>query len=94
MKLLKVIHAPHGSGKKLVAIFDNDGRQKKIPFGAYNSETFSEGASNEKRLAYIARHKVNEDWSTINAGSLSRYVLWEKPSISAGVAFFKKKYNV
>lgn len=89
-KLVKVVHTPATSSKKLTAIFD-DG--KKITFGSKTSTTYAEGASDQKRDAYIKRHKVNENWNAINPGSLSRYVLWEKRSISAGVEDFKRRFN-
>lgn len=90
MKLVKVIHTPANSTKKLIAVFD-DG--KHISFGSKTSNTFAEGASDQKRAAYIKRHRVNEDFSKIGPASLSRYILWEKPSISAGVAEFKRRFN-
>lgn len=51
-----------------------DGR--KIHFGQRGSQTYVEGASDAKREAYIARHRIREDWSTINPGSASRFILW------------------
>jgi GrpB-like predicted nucleotidyltransferase (UPF0157 family) len=37
----------------------------------------------KKRRAYIARHKVNENWSNPNtAGYFSRWLLWEEPNIN------------
>ena len=29
-----------------------------------------------ERANYIKRHKVNEDWTKVNPGSLSRFLLW------------------
>ena len=89
MRLVSVIHTPHGSAKKLIAIFDSG---ERIKFGSKNSETFAEGASEQKRAAYIKRHRVTEDWTKINPGSLSRYILWEKPSLSSGIAEFKRRF--
>jgi len=82
--------------KKLVAKFLLDsGRTRTVNFGAKNSTTYAEGASDVKRLAYIARHKVREDWTNpLTAGALSRFVLWEKKSIKAGVADFKKRFKI
>ncbi len=82
--------------KKLVAKFllDN-GKSRTIHFGAKNSTTYAEGGSDSKRLAYIARHSVREDWTNpLSAGALSRYVLWQRKSIKAGVADFKKRFKV
>ncbi|WP_353743613.1 DUF5754 family protein [Haliea sp.] len=61
--------------KKLMAVFANP--KKTIHFGQKGSETFTEGASSQKRLNYLKRHKVNEDWENpLTAGSLSRFILW------------------
>lgn len=75
--------------KKLVAIFDN----KTIKFGSKGSKTFAEGASKEKQQAYLARHRVLENFNKIGPASLSRYVLWSAPSISQGIKNFKKKFT-
>jgi hypothetical protein len=90
MKLVKVSQTAQGDPKKLVAHFDTG---KTIKFGSKNSKTFAEGASKEKQQAYLARHRVNENWSSVNPGSLSRYVLWSAQSISQGVKNFKNKFN-
>ncbi len=98
MKLIDVKPTPANSTKKLVATFcPCEGASKcdpksrpKIAFGSKTSTTYAEGATDEKKQNYIKRHQVNEDWSKINAGSLSRYVLWSKKSIPEGIKEFKK----
>ncbi len=90
MKLLKVTQTAQGDPKKLVAHFDTG---KTIKFGSKSSNTYAEGASKEKQQAYLARHRVLENWSSINPGSLSRFVLWSAPSIEQGVKNFKKKFQ-
>ena len=92
MKLLTIKNTPTGDPKKKVAVFMDNGREKSIKFGSKGSETYSEGASKEKQQAYLARHRVNENWNTINAGSLSRYILWSAPTISVGIKNFKNKF--
>jgi len=82
------------SDKKLVAIF-SDG--KKVHFGGggcgdyiiYSAKSRSLG--DVKRRAYIARRSKSpgEDWSDIrSAGALSRYVLWEKRTLPAAIAYY------
>ena len=40
----------------------------------------------EKRKQYITRHRTNENWiDLMNAGTLSRYTLWEYPSLSIAI---------
>ena len=61
-------------GKKNVMIFRKPTRT--IHFGSDLSTTYTEGASVLKKKNYIARHRVMEDWNSINAGSASRFILW------------------
>jgi hypothetical protein len=101
MRLVDVVPAPASSTKKLVASFcDCAGptkcdpkTRKKIAFGSKTSVTYASGATEKTKENYIKRHQVNEDWSKINAGSLSRYVLWSKKSIPEGVKEFKKHFH-
>jgi len=62
--------------KKFKIVLSIDGKKKTIHFGSKVSKTFVEGASEKKRDNYLKRHKVREDWDEINAGSLSRFILW------------------
>jgi hypothetical protein len=81
--------------KKLVATFKVDGVIKKIHFGLKGSSTYAEGADEQTRNAYIARHTVREDWTTpLNAGSLSFHILWNAKSIDKGIRNFKKIFNL
>ena len=67
----------------------NDGR--KIHFGQHGSQTYVEGASDAKRAAYIARHRIREDWSTVNPGSASRFILWgESRDLATNLRSFLK----
>ena len=60
--------------KKLVITFTEP--DLTIHFGSKNSSTFLDHYDKVKRSNYLKRHKVNEDWNQVNAGSLSRYLLW------------------
>lgn len=81
--------------KKLVATFNVDDVIKKIHFGLKGSSTFAEGADEQTRNAYIARHTIREDWTTpLNAGSLSFHILWNAKSIDKGIRNFKKIFNL
>lgn len=99
---MEIIESPRKE-KKLRAIFKfPDGSEKKIDFGAtgymdftlYNSRDGKQKAK-EKREAYLARHKENEDWNDpLTAGALSRWILWEKPTLKGAITNFKKKFNL
>jgi hypothetical protein len=60
--------------KKLVITFTEP--DLTIHFGSKNSSTFLDHYDKVKRSNYLKRHKVNEDWNQVNAGSLSAYILW------------------
>lgn len=82
--------------KKMMAIFyDNDKKVKTIHFGAHGYEHYSDGHKDEeRRKRYIDRHRSSEDWNNaMTAGTLSLYILWSKPTISAGIADYKKKFG-
>lgn len=47
-----------------------------IHFGSKGSSTYLDHHDKVKRENYLKRHYVNEDWTKVNAGSASRYILW------------------
>jgi hypothetical protein len=101
MKLISVEPTPASSEKKLIAVICEckgktvckPSERKTIQFGSKGSLTYSSGATDQQKDAYIARHSVNEDWSKINAGSLSRYILWSSKTLAGGIANFRKKFH-
>ena len=64
------------AGKKFYIITNDD---KKLYFGATGYEHFTSGHLDERRkLAYISRHRKNEDWGNPNtAGFWSYWFLWQ-----------------
>jgi len=82
-------------GKKYSFIYKDDNVGRIIHFGSKSSVTYVEGASEEKKKAYIARHTVNENWNEINPGSLSRFILWgDSRSIRTNLENYKKRFNL
>lgn len=88
-------------GKKLKAkIFLKDGGTKEVSFGASGYMDFTLYSKEDKELAeqkkkaYIARHKVNEDWTDAStAGFWSRWILWNQPTIEKSMDFMEDKYG-
>ena len=80
-------------GKRYVIVFDNP--KRTIHFGSDVGTTYIDEGDKEKRENYIARHKVNEDWSKVNAGSLSRYLLWGKSkNINRNLRDYLERFNI
>lgn len=56
---MRIVKSPL-SNKKYRAIFDNG---KHTDFGASGYDDFTISHNEVKKKAYIARHKINEDWT-------------------------------
>jgi len=40
------------------------------------------------------RHRTRENWNNpMSAGSLSRWILWNKPTLKASISDYKRKFN-
>ena len=102
MKLLSIKPSERAT-KKYVATFclcDGetkccDKERKRVHFGQKGSSTYIDHKDDKKKDAYIARHKVNENFNNpLSSGSLSRYILWNRTTLSASIADFKKRFNL
>lgn len=81
---------------KMVAVFKNKetGRTKTTHFGAVGYIDFTKSKDEDKKKLYLARHKARENWSDpTTAGSLSANILWNKPTLKASIADYKKKFK-
>ena len=86
--------------KRYMAIFTNtDGSKSTTHFGYSDGNktgsTFIDHKNEDKKKNYIARHRVNEDFSKYkSAGSLAKNILWNKPTLTASINDYKKKFNL
>tara|TARA_R110000803_G_scaffold125051_1_gene192784 strand:- start:390 stop:722 length:333 start_codon:yes stop_codon:yes gene_type:complete len=108
VKLLKVLESKK-NGKKFDAYFMLDnGKEKVVSFGSknYRDYTLINNKSSKFYLpkkvdrnivkeAYIRRHKERENWNNpLTAGALSRWILWELPTLGGSIAKFKNKFKL
>jgi len=82
--------------KRLKAVFTDDSKKKKtVHFGLKGGSTYIDHGDDKKKDAYIARHRVNENFNDpMTAGALARWILWNKKTLSASIADFKKRFNL
>jgi len=83
--------------KKYVAIFyDEDGKKVKTThFGFAGMSDFTQHHDVIRKQRYMDRHKKNENWNDyMTAGSLSRWILWNKTSLRASIADYKNRFNL
>lgn len=98
MKKLVSVRRSTRPSKKLMAVFD-DGAV--VHFGARGYGDFTEYWRRDRQLArakraqYIARHGATESWTDpARASTLSRYILWERPTVHAAIAAYRRRFRV
>ena len=96
LKLVSIKKSPIPS-KKLRAVF-SDG--KHTDFGAKGYQNYG-GVGKERHLdeerkrKYISRHQKRENWNDPKTpGSLSRWILWNKKTLKASIADYKKRFKL
>ena len=96
MKLL-TLRRSRNPAKKFDAIFQYpDGKTRRVSFGARGMSDYTKHKDVTRRSRYLKRHSgMGEHWSRPDTpGALSRWILWNKPSLKASLSDFKKRFNV
>ena len=96
MLRLKTIKKSHRPEKKYDAVFERNGRQKVISFGAAGMSDYTKHKNATRKARYIKRHSgMGENWRKADtAGALSRWVLWNKKTFRASVADYKRRFGL
>lgn len=96
LKLVKIVKSPKPE-KKYRAHF-SDGTH--TDFGAKGMQNYG-GVGKERHLdkerkkRYLSRHKSRENWnSPKTAGSLSRWILWNKDTLRKSITDYKKRFKM
>ena len=94
-KLVSFQPSKKADKKYQITLSDESGKNKTIHFGSKGSQTYLDHKDKTKRENYIARHKSRENWDEINAGSLSKHLLWGKStSLDKNLNEYLKKFNI
>jgi hypothetical protein len=81
--------------KKMKAVFSVGDRTKTVYFGAQGYEDYTIHKDDARKAKYLARHQARESWNNpMTAGSLSRWVLWNKLTLAASIADFKRRFDL
>ena len=81
--------------KKYTAIFYNKDKTKikTTHFGAKGYSDYTKHKDPDRKKRYIERHKARENWNNpMSAGALSRYILWQYPSLDKSIKYYKNKF--
>lgn len=100
VKLIKIVKSTKPL-KKYDAHFDiGDGKVKVVSFGAIHEDgtpysDFTKHHDEDRKERYIERHSRNESFTNpMTPATLARYILWNKTTLKASIADFKKRFNV
>ena len=63
-----------GKTKRYRMILENP--RQIIDFGQKGGQTYIDQGDKVKRMNYLKRHSVREDWNALNAGAASARILW------------------
>jgi hypothetical protein len=90
--------------KKLMAVFYDDTKKKikTLHFGSKPNKDFTiyskelnKKDAEKKKENYIKRHEVRENFNNfMSSGSLSRWVLWNKPNLNDSIRDYKKRFKL
>jgi hypothetical protein len=92
----KTLRRSHNPDKKWDAIFEKDGKEKVVAFGARGYSDFTKHKNTTRKARYIKRHSgMGEHWNKPDTpGALSRWILWNKPSLKGSLRDFRKRFSL
>jgi hypothetical protein len=80
---------------KLKATFRSQGREYSTKFGRQGMSDFTKHKDEERKQRYLDRHKANENWNKPDtAGALSRWILWNKPTLRESIQDYKERFGL
>lgn len=86
---MRLVNSPL-KGKKWRAIFENGTHRD---FGAIEYDSFPDHKDPVRKELYLNRHRKNENWNDpYSAGALSRWILWNLPTIEASFKDYKRRF--
>ena len=95
-KFISLKKSTDGTHKYEATIYnETTQRNNTVKFGATGYSDYPTHKDDERKKLYIERHEKRENWtkSGINtAGFWSRWLLWNKKTISGSLADIKKRF--
>ena len=92
----KTLRRSRNPEKKWDAIFEKEGKEKVVSFGARGYSDFTKHKNATRKARYIKRHSgMGEHWNKPDTpGALSRWILWNKPSLKGSLRDFRKRFSL
>ena len=81
--------------KKMAVFTMNDGTRRTVHFGQAGASDFTKNKDEERKKNYLDRHRARENWNDpLTKGALSRWILWNLPTLKASIEDFKKRFKL
>ncbi len=95
VKLIKIVKSKKAA-KKYDAHFKLDnGKEKVVSFGQSGASDYTIHGDDERKERYLRRHRARENWNNfLTAGSLSRFLLWNRKTLKASIADYKRRFKL
>jgi len=92
----KTLRRSRNPDKKWDAVFEKEGKEKVVSFGARGYSDFTKHKDVTRKARYIKRHSgMGEHWNKPDTpGALSRWILWNKPSLKGSLRDFRKRFSL
>jgi hypothetical protein len=92
----KTLRRSRNPEKKWDAVFEKEGKEKVVAFGARGYSDFTKHKDVTRKARYIKRHSgMGEHWNKPDTpGALSRWILWNKPSLKGSLRDFRKRFDI
>jgi hypothetical protein len=95
LRLLRIQKSHDGKHKYEAHFKSNTGREKVIKFGARGYDDYTTHHDDKRKERYLERHYQRESWSNPETpGALSRWILWNKKSISESEKDFRRRFHL
>ena len=97
VKLLSVSSSSNPEKKLDVKLETDKGREKTVRVGQRGADDFTKTHDEAQKERYVNRHAAREDWrlsGALSSGFWARWLLWNKPSLSASVTDTKRRFNL
>jgi hypothetical protein len=79
--------------KKYMALFDNP--KKTVHFGSAGMSDFTIHKDVSRKERYLKRHHARENWNDpTTPGSLSRWILWNKPNLDTAIKAYRIRFKL
>ena len=83
--------------KKWTIVIQKDNTKKTLHIGSKGMQDYTMHGDDQRKSNYLARHKTREDWTAngiTTAGFWSRWLLWNKKTLTASKSDIKNRFNV